>query len=144
MGVPSFRCPTCALQLRDVVGALQVSFVAFDDDDRYPGRCGVYLDRHGEVLTELRADVAAAFFADALHVAAVLESVCGTHRFNIAQLGNVDRHLHWHVVPRLDDEEFPTRTPWDDPREKAPLESSAKDALIARLREAIATPLVCP
>ncbi len=139
---PSFRCPTCSLELRDVIAALQVSFVALDDDDRYPGRCGVYLDRHAEVLTELGADVAAAFFADALHVASVLESVCGADRFNLAQLGNVDRHLHWHVVPRTHEEDFPSCTPWDDPRRKTPLEPATKDSLIGALRAALTSPRV--
>jgi len=42
-------------------------------------------------------------------------------KINLAALGNVVAHLHWHVIARFDwDTHFPA-TPWSEPRRRADL-----------------------
>ena len=39
---------------------------------------------------------------------AVLRDVLRPHKLNLASLGNITPHLHWHVIPRFpDDPHFP-------------------------------------
>jgi diadenosine tetraphosphate (Ap4A) HIT family hydrolase len=42
------------------------------------------------------------------HVETAVREVMGPDKINVASLGNVVPHLHWHVIPRyVDDTHFP-------------------------------------
>ncbi len=101
-------CPLCAtdggtLLWRDA--ALRVIAV---DDPEYPGFLRVVWNAHVREMTDLDG-------ADALHLlravlaaeAAVRETLA-PEKINLASLGNVVPHLHWHVIARFgDDAHFP-------------------------------------
>jgi diadenosine tetraphosphate (Ap4A) HIT family hydrolase len=74
----------------------------------YPGFCRVIWETHVKEMTDL-SDV------DRLHlmevvfaVESVLRELLQPRKINIASLGNLVPHLHWHVIPRFsDDPHFP-------------------------------------
>ena len=71
-----------------------------------------------------------------------LLDVTGAHRINYAIMGNSDKVLHSHIVPRyaIEPEEFRLNTPWSYPQEimNTMLFASDRDQdLISRIKDAI-------
>jgi diadenosine tetraphosphate (Ap4A) HIT family hydrolase len=85
----------------EYVASLQVSTLYLARNQTYRGHCLLILDiRHATRPDQLSATEWASFCAD-LHRAqgAVVRAVQPDH-INIASLGNVMPHLHWHIIPR--------------------------------------------
>ena len=111
----------------DLVAPLSISSLYLAKNQTYRGQCLLIFDpRHAARPDELSATEWAAFCAD-LHAsaAAVTRAVRPDH-VNVASLGNVVPHLHWHVIPRY----------LGDPRWGAPISTTAgTDMLDKRLGE---------
>jgi diadenosine tetraphosphate (Ap4A) HIT family hydrolase len=108
-------------------------------DENYPGFCRVILQDHVREMTDLgpgrRERLMQAVFA----TEAALRQLMTPDKINLASLGNVVPHLHWHVVPRFtDDRHFPNPI-WGDPTRMAAAHSAPdKLALSALLQQALA------
>jgi diadenosine tetraphosphate (Ap4A) HIT family hydrolase len=86
--------------------------VVLVDDPDYPGFCRVIHRRHVAEMTDLSADEASRLFDLVLRVERGLRRILNPAKVNLASLGNVVPHLHWHVIPRfVDDLTFP-RSVW--------------------------------
>ena len=87
--------------------------VTLVDDPDYLGFCRVILERHMSEMTDLSAPERARLM-DAVYAAkAALREVLAPDKINLASLGNVVPHLHWHVISRhRDDPHFP-KTIWN-------------------------------
>ena len=78
--------------------------VSGKDGDAFPGYCRVIWNDHVKELTDL-APVDRRRFMDAVfQVEAALRASLAPHKMNVASLGNLTPHLHWHVVPRYTDD----------------------------------------
>jgi diadenosine tetraphosphate (Ap4A) HIT family hydrolase len=59
-------------------------------------------------------------------------------KINLACLGNMTPHLHWHVIPRyLDDAHFPSPVWAQAQRQPLPASLAQRQALLGALRAAI-------
>lgn len=78
------------------------------DDAAYPGFCRVIWNAHVKEMSDL-APPDRLLLNDAVwHVELALREVMGPAKVNLASLGNMTAHLHWHVIPRFaDDAHFP-------------------------------------
>jgi diadenosine tetraphosphate (Ap4A) HIT family hydrolase len=92
-------------------------------------------------MTDLPAADRDHLMAVVFEVEAVLRDMLSPDKINLASLGNVTPHLHWHVVPRWrDDPHFPGSI-WGERLRKPPvrplpdLEATLRDRLAARLGE---------
>jgi diadenosine tetraphosphate (Ap4A) HIT family hydrolase len=69
------------------------------DEPDYPGFCRVILNRHAARWPtwqpQERDDLMRVVFA----VEAAVRETLGAHKMNLASLGNMTPHVHWHVVP---------------------------------------------
>jgi len=91
--------------------------VAVDDPD-YPGFCRVILHRHAREMTDLSPEERQRLMRVVLEVEAVLRAALAPDKVNLASLGNMVPHLHWHVIPRFrDDRHFPAPIWAEPPRE---------------------------
>lgn len=77
-------------------------------DEPFPGFCRVIWNDHVAEMTDLdpadRAHLMNVVFA----VEAVLRARLAPDKVNLASLGNMVAHLHWHVIPRYrEDSHFP-------------------------------------
>ena len=103
-------------------------------DPHYAGFCRVILERHAAEMTDLdeaeRARLMRAVFA----TEQALRAALAPDKVNLASLGNVVPHLHWHVIPRFrDDRHFPAPI-WGAPaREAAPARHFDRARLAALL-----------
>jgi len=82
--------------------------VVLVEDRDYPGFCRVVLERHVAEMTDLAREERMRLMDAVFATEAALREVLRPHKINIASLGNVTPHLHWHVVPRhSEDRHFP-------------------------------------
>jgi diadenosine tetraphosphate (Ap4A) HIT family hydrolase len=81
--------------------------VAVDDAD-YPGFVRVIAARHVREMTDLAEAERRALMDVVLAVEAAVRETMGPDKMNLASLGNMTPHVHWHVIPRFrDDRHFP-------------------------------------
>jgi len=73
--------------------------VSIGDPD-YPGFCRVILNRHAAEMSDLPADEQQALMHIVFTVEAVVRDVVQPDKINLASLGNMVPHVHWHVIPR--------------------------------------------
>jgi diadenosine tetraphosphate (Ap4A) HIT family hydrolase len=78
------------------------------DDRDYPGFCRVILERHVKEMSDLPADERTRLMNAVFATEATLRELLHPDKINLASLGNLTPHLHWHVIPRYrDDRHFP-------------------------------------
>jgi diadenosine tetraphosphate (Ap4A) HIT family hydrolase len=74
----------------------------------FPGFCRVIWNAHVAEMSELAPPDAAHLMEVVLAVERAVRTALGPDKINLASLGNVVPHLHWHVIPRWrDDSHFP-------------------------------------
>jgi diadenosine tetraphosphate (Ap4A) HIT family hydrolase len=69
-------------------------------DDDYPGFCRVVWDAHVKEMTDLPAADQQHCMRVVLAVERAVRDKVKPHKINLASLGNMTPHLHWHVIPR--------------------------------------------
>jgi diadenosine tetraphosphate (Ap4A) HIT family hydrolase len=78
------------------------------DEPGYPGFCRVIWERHVKEMTDLSDDERTHLMEVVFAVESVLREHLAPDKVNLASLGNLVPHLHWHVIPRFaDDPHFP-------------------------------------
>jgi len=88
----------------------------------FPGFCRVIWNRHVAEMSELRVADARHFMDVVFATERALRRIMQPDKINLASLGNVVPHLHWHVIPRWrDDSHFP-----------APIWTAAQRSAVAR------------
>jgi len=104
------------------------------EGEAFPGFCRVIWHAHVREMSDL-ASPERAHLRDVVDaVEAVVRSVMNPDKINLASLGNVVPHLHWHVIPRwTNDSHFPAPV-WAAPcRPVPPRPVPASDALASAL-----------
>ena len=78
------------------------------DEPGYPGFCRVIWNAHVSEMTDLTEAERARLMRVVFAVEAALRESSRPDKINLASLGNVTPHVHWHVIPRYrDDPHFP-------------------------------------
>ncbi len=78
------------------------------DDAAYPGFCRVIWREHVREMSDLSHDDRLLLNDAVYRVEMAVREVMRPLKVNVASLGNVVPHLHWHVIPRYaDDAHFP-------------------------------------
>jgi diadenosine tetraphosphate (Ap4A) HIT family hydrolase len=110
--------------------------VVLIDDAQYPGFCRVIWTAHDKEMTELEVLDRILLMDAVWQTELAVREVMRPHKVNIASLGNVVPHLHWHVIPRYtDDMHFPAPL-WGQAQRTPPEETlAARKALLPALRE---------
>ncbi len=108
------------------------------NDADYPGFCRVIWNAHVREMTDLPAVDRYYLLNTVLQVEAMLREVLRPDKINLASLGNVVPHLHWHVIPRFaDDRHFPAPV-WATPQREVAT-AHTRPNLADCLRERLAT-----
>jgi diadenosine tetraphosphate (Ap4A) HIT family hydrolase len=116
--------------------------VALVGDASYPGFCRVIWRSHSREMSDLSFAARNALMEAVWQVEMAVRDVMRPDKVNLASLGNMTPHLHWHVIPRyLDDAHFPSPV-WAEPQRATPAAVlAARTALLPQLRAAIAARL---
>jgi diadenosine tetraphosphate (Ap4A) HIT family hydrolase len=108
------------------------------DEPGYPGYCRVIWNTHVREMTDLTEPERARFMQVVFTVEASLREWLRPEKINLASLGNVTPHLHWHVIARFrDDPHFPDPIWGARMRQPRPL-ALARGDLAAMLCERLA------
>lgn len=149
MTAPSGTCELCATSGGELLWTNSLYRIVLIAEPDYPGFCRVILNRHEREMSDLttseQQEVMQAVFA----VEAILRRLINPDKINLASLGNMTPHVHWHIIPRWhEDRCFPN--PIWGPVQKIDASIAVtidtarlKEELISWLGEPIATPGNC-
>lgn len=131
-------CELCATDGGEVVLRLAQLRVVLVDDPLYPGFCRVIWNAHAGEMTDLQPAERSRIMMAVCKVEQVLREVMQPHKVNLASLGNVVPHLHWHVIPRYgDDAHFPAPVWAAAVRDPAPAALQQRLDRLPQLRAAL-------
>lgn len=135
-------CPLCDTPGGEVLWQDDFCRVVLANEPDYPGFLRVILNAHAKEMTDLARGDQQALLQVVLTAESALREVIAPDKVNLASLGNVVPHLHWHVVPRFaDDPHFPNPV-WGAKQRSTPhavpvdLEAQLAAALTRRLGRA--------
>ena len=104
-------CELCQQRGGEIVwedGLCRVVRATGREAEDHPGLCRVIWNAHVREMTDLRFDERRHLMALVFATEAALRRLCQADKINLASLGNLVPHLHWHVIPRFsDDRHFP-------------------------------------
>lgn len=107
-------CELCELAATPLWQGEKFSVILVDDAS-YPGFCRVIWHDHVREMSDLAPDDRLLVNEAVYQVEQAVIEVMQPHKVNLASLGNVVPHLHWHIIPRYqDDAHFPAPV-WAQP-----------------------------
>ena len=131
-------CELCNQTGAEAVWSNDRCRVVLVGDIHYPGFCRVIWGRHAKEMTDLAADDRQHLMAVVWQVESAVREAMMPDKINLACLGNLVPHVHWHVIPRfVDDVHFPSPV-WAAIQRPPVLQDLAtRSAMLPLLREAI-------
>jgi diadenosine tetraphosphate (Ap4A) HIT family hydrolase len=136
-------CELCASPQPEAIwedSLCRVVAAAGEDGAAFPGFCRVVWRRHAAEMTDLSPAERRHMMNVVFAVEAALRAVLRPDKINLASLGNLVPHVHWHVIPRWrDDSHFPASI-WAAARRAAPnrampAREHLREAIVAALSE---------
>lgn len=101
-------CELCASAGGELIWQDALCRVVRVDDADYAGFCRVILNRHVKEMTDLNARERECLMSVVFIVERAIREILQPEKINLASLGNMTPHLHWHVIPRYkQDKTFP-------------------------------------
>lgn len=96
----------------------------------FPGFCRIVWNGHVAEMTELTAGERRHLMNVVFATEVAVRQLVQPDKINLASLGNVVPHLHWHVIPRWrDDSHFPAPI-WAREKRPAPERASVTNAAL--------------
>ncbi|MEN9902002.1 MAG: hypothetical protein RL651_666 [Pseudomonadota bacterium] len=101
-------CPLCQTAGEDILFKNDLYRIIAVNDPAWPGFCRVILNHHAAEITDLPIAERSALMKAVCVVESALRTLMQPTKINLASLGNVVPHVHWHIIPRwADDSHFP-------------------------------------
>jgi diadenosine tetraphosphate (Ap4A) HIT family hydrolase len=101
-------CELCATAGGTILWESPTCRVVRVDDPQYPGFCRVIWTAHVREMTDLEPSERQFMMNLVFAVEKIVRALFAPDKVNLASLGNLTPHLHWHVIPRWrDDRHFP-------------------------------------
>jgi len=130
-------CPLCFPVDETLLWSDAFCRVIWVDDAHYPGFCRVILNAHVKEMTDLQPEQRQRLMAVVFAVETAVREIVQPDKINLASLGNMVPHVHWHVIPRWEnDVNFPDAI-WAAPRRAAssrPLPDDIRPRLAQRIQ----------
>lgn len=131
-------CELCTQTGGEVVWSNDLCRVVLVADIHYPGFCRVIWNRHVREMTDLADRERQQLMAAVWLVEGAVREAMMPDKINLACLGNMVPHVHWHVIPRFtDDVHFPGAVWASAQRPPVLPDLAVRSAMLLRLREAI-------
>ncbi len=135
---PHASCELCTQPGSEIICHHEKLRVVLVNDDNYPGFCRVIWNDHVKEMTDLLQEDRTFFMSIVWQVEQAVREVMRPDKMNIACLGNMVPHLHWHVIPRyIEDAHFPAPIWTDMKRMPMPDDLAARTALLPALSDSI-------
>mgnify|MGYP000231554111 CR=1 FL=1 len=140
------NCVLCKEELKPEEGQLiwrgDDCRIILVNDPELPGFCRIIWNHHIAEMTDLTYGEREHLMTLVFAVEEAVRYVMQPDKMNVAALGNMVPHIHWHVIPRYKDDAFFPGSVWSNKINKTPAPAlevrtqKVKD-LPAAIREAI-------
>ncbi|WP_455016226.1 HIT family protein [Kingella oralis] len=98
-------CPICAAQNEEILlQTPNLRAIAVHNEANAPAFCRVIWQHHVAEMTDLQPAERAELMETVYKVEEAMRQVLQPEKINLASLGNVVPHLHWHVIARFQDD----------------------------------------
>lgn len=98
-------CPICAAQNEEILlQTPNLRVIAVHNEANAPAFCRVIWQHHVAEMTDLQPAERAELMDVVYKVEEAMRQVLQPEKINLASLGNVVPHLHWHVIARFQDD----------------------------------------
>ena len=89
-----------------VICELSVSTLILFREQSHPGRCIVAYKDHISEIVNITDEERNAYFADVARAAKAIHAAFGPKKVNYGAYGDTGCHLHFHLVPKYEDDPF--------------------------------------
>ena len=118
------NCALCKDELKPEEGQLiwrgdDARIILVNDPD-LPGFCRVIWNHHVAEMTDLTYGEREHLMTLVFAVEEAIRHVMHPDKVNIAALGNMVPHIHWHVIPRFKDDAFYPGSAWSKRVQETP------------------------
>ncbi|MEW5966316.1 MAG: HIT family protein [Pseudomonadota bacterium] len=127
-------CPLCTAPGGTLLWQDDRCRLVLADEPDHPGFLRVILNAHVKEMTDLAPAERDALMRAVWAAEAALREVMAPDKVNLASLGNVVPHLHWHVIPRFAGDPYFPNAVWGERMRPTPHPAPAD--LAARLADA--------
>ena len=133
-------CPLCTPTPHEILWQDDFCRVVLLNDSDYPAYCRVELLEHTKEMTDLTPPERERMMKTVFAVELAIREVFSPDKINLASLGNKTPHIHWHVIPRFENDKHFPNSHWGEAlRAENPvqLNKQAKTALADKISEHI-------
>ena len=144
MSLAQHQCPLCTPNTNELLWQDDFCRVVLLNDADYPAYCRIELLAHVKEMTDLPPPQRARVMKIVFAVELAIREIFNPDKINLASLGNKTPHIHWHVIPRFEnDKHFPNAHWGEALRDANPtqLDEQAKTALTEKIVAHIACAL---
>jgi diadenosine tetraphosphate (Ap4A) HIT family hydrolase len=132
-------CELCNSQGGAILWQGPLCRVVLAEAGDYPGYCRVILSEHVKEMTDLAPPERIRIMNTVFAAEAALRELARPDKVNLASLGNLVAHLHWHVIPRWREDRHLPGTLWSAPARDGQAPRAPDPAqLAARLKALLA------
>lgn len=104
-------------------------------DADHPAFCRVVWNKHVREMTDLTKSQRGHFLTVVYGVEQTLRELLNPLKMNLASLGNQVPHLHWHVIPRFEDDAYFPNPVWAARKRDGVAHAVDREALTQALYE---------
>lgn len=97
-------CALCAPSPHEILWQDDFCRIVLLNDEGYPAYCRVELVAHIKEMTDLAPADRARTMKVVFAVESAMREVIQPDKINLASLGNKTPHMHWHVIPRFEND----------------------------------------
>lgn len=102
------QCLLCGSVSGQLIYENEIYRVVLVDDKSYPGYIRIISQKHVKEMSDLNDEDANSILNALLKIDNIVKKLYTPDKINLASLGNVIPHLHWHIIPRYkEDKHFP-------------------------------------
>ncbi len=139
-------CALCLPTLHEILWQDDFCRVVFLNDADYPAYCRVELIAHVKEMSDLPPPQRAHMMKTVFGVETAIREVIKPDKINLASLGNKTPHLHWHVIPRFENDKHFPNSHWGEAVRNTALQANnhrLDEHLKRMLTEKIKTHIEC-
>lgn len=136
------QCALCQPSLNSILWQDDFCRVVLLNEADYPAYCRVELLAHVKEMTDLTPPQRTQMMRVVFAVELALREVFNPDKINLASLGNKTPHIHWHMIPRFEnDKHFPNSHWGKTVRDGDP--KTLDESSVKRLTEKITAQIQC-
>lgn len=133
-------CALCQPTSHDLLWQDDFCRVVLLHDADYPAYCRVELLAHVKEMTDLAPPDRARTMKVVFAVESAVREVIQPDKINLASLGNKTPHMHWHILPRFENDKHFPNSHWGKAERETqaePLSPALRDQLQAAVAERV-------